>query len=61
MMDLQNLFYHVYTMCPNFKHNVCAANSEYCQPENCAILYWVMKMVEDYHHNGVIQRVIKGK
>lgn len=59
MMDMESFFYKSNTMCPNFKHSVCSANSEYCQPENCVVLYWIIKVVEDHLHNGTVRQVIK--
>ena len=47
-MDLQTFFYdgQANHMCPNYKHSICMANNEYCQFENCAFLYWIIKIKE---------------
>ena len=61
-MDFQSFFYegNANTMCPNYKHTICMANNEYCQPDNCVALYWMQKMLEDYARNGSVRETLSG-
>ena len=57
-MDMNEFFHESNYMCPNNTNYVCSANSSACQPENFFILYWLIKLVEDYAQNGVVRKVL---